>query len=103
VLFSDLNDVKSVDDVFAQITLLGKATGRASEAQALVASLRARVDAVTSKLSDVPADRQSVYHEVDSTYYSISDATFIGDLYRLLRVKNIAGDGGGSPYPQLTQ
>ncbi|HEX5479314.1 MAG TPA: cobalamin-binding protein [Dehalococcoidia bacterium] len=103
VLWSDLNDVKTVDDVFGQITLLGKATGRTDAADALVASLRQRVDAVTSKVSDVPMGQKSVYHEVDSTYYTASDGTFIGDLYRLLHVKNIAGDAGGSPYPQLTQ
>lgn len=104
VLFSDLNDVKSVDDVFAEITLLGQATGREAAADAVVASLKGRVDAVTAKLTDLPgAQQMSVYHEVDSTFYSISDATFIGGLYSLLHVKNIAGDGGGSPYPQLTQ
>ena len=102
-LWSDLNDVKTVEDVFGQITLLGKATGRTGSADAVVASLRQRVDAVTSKVSDVPMGQKSVYHEVDSTYYTASDDTFIGDLYRLLHVKNIAGDGGGSPYPQLTQ
>jgi len=104
VLFSDLNDVKTVEDVYGQIALLGKATGRSAQADALVASLRAREKKVTDFVAGVaPQDAPRVYHEVDNTYYTVSDGTFIGDMYRLLRAKNIAGDGGGSPYPQLTQ
>lgn len=102
VLFSDLNDVKTVDDVFAQITLLGKATGKTADADALLASLRAREKKVTDAVASV-TDAPRVYHEVDNTYYTASDQTFVGDLYRLLHAKNIAGDGGGVAYPQLTQ
>jgi iron complex transport system substrate-binding protein len=44
-----------------------------------------------------------VFHELDSTFYSVSEDTFVGDLYRILQMENIAGDGGGIAYPQLTQ
>ena len=104
VLFSDLNDVKTVDDVFGQISLLGKATGKEQQAEALVTSLRTRERKVTDAVANVSAaDAPTVYHEVDSTYYSAAEQTFVGDLYRLLRAKNIAADGGGVAYPQLTQ
>ncbi|HEY7802286.1 MAG TPA: helical backbone metal receptor, partial [Dehalococcoidia bacterium] len=103
VLFSDLNEVKTLDDVYGQITLLGKASGKDAEATALVASLKARAKKVTDAVQDVtPAQAPTVYHEVDDTYFTASDGSFIGNLYTLLHAKNIAGDGGGSPYPQLT-
>jgi iron complex transport system substrate-binding protein len=35
--------------------------------------------------------------------FTVSEGSFIGDLYRTLRARNIAGDGGGSAYPQMTQ
>ena len=51
-----------------------------------------------------PARRRPYTTRSTRRSYSISDSTFIGDLYRIAAArKNIAGDGGGSPYPQLTQ
>jgi cobalamin transport system substrate-binding protein len=105
VLFSDINiDVRAVDDVLGQIKLIGAATGKSANADSLIADLRGRIDAVTSKLQDVSAgDGPSVYHELDDTYYTASTGSFVGDIYNVLKAKNIAGDGGGSAYPQLTQ
>ncbi|HZP57592.1 MAG TPA: ABC transporter substrate-binding protein [Dehalococcoidia bacterium] len=102
VLFSDLNTVTTIDGVYDQIRLLGRATGTSGRAEDLVAALQARERAVTGAVADV-SDGPRVYHELDSTFYTASDASFIGDLYRLLHARNIAGDGGGNPYPQLTQ
>jgi iron complex transport system substrate-binding protein len=62
------------------------------------------VKAVEEKLVGLSNTRgPSVYHELDSTFYSVADDTFIGNLYRTLKARNIAGDGGGIAYPQLTQ
>lgn len=105
VLFADIDEsVKTVDDVLGQITLIGKITGTSDKARALVASLNARVGKVKDTVADVPAAPSiRVYHELDSTFYSASDGTFVGDVYKILRLQNIAGDGGGGAYPQLTQ
>ena len=105
VLFEDIDkSVTTVDDVMAQITLIGKITGTSDKAGALVASLNARVEKVKDAVADVPAaSSMKVYHELDSTFYSASDGTFVGDLYRILRLRNVAGDGNGVAYPQLTQ
>jgi iron complex transport system substrate-binding protein len=105
VLFVDIDtSVKTVDDVMAQITLMGKITGTTDKASAFVASLNGRVKKVKDTVADVPAtSSMTVYHELDSTFYSASDGTFVGDLYRLLKVRNVAGDGNGVAYPQLTQ
>ena len=105
VLFSDINtDVRTVNDVLRQIKLIGTATGKSANADSLISDLRERINGVTSKVEDVSAaDGPRVYHELDDTYYSASSGSFIGDVYRLLKAQNIAGDGGGVAYPQLTQ
>ena len=43
------------------------------------------------------------YHELDDTFYSVTSNTFIGTVYNLFGLKNIA-DGGpaGNDYPQLS-
>jgi iron complex transport system substrate-binding protein len=48
-------------------------------------------------------DAPTYYHELDAELYSISNDTFIGNVYRVLKARNIAGDGGGIAYPQMTQ
>jgi iron complex transport system substrate-binding protein len=104
VLYVDIDtDVRTVDDVLAQIDVIGKVTGESANASQLVTTLRTRIDNVTSALQSLPAESPiSVYHELDSTFYSVSDGTFIGDVYRILKMKNIAGNGV-TTYPQLTQ
>lgn len=105
VLYIDLDtDVKTIDSVFGQIGLMGRITGREQEALDLIAGLTARVKAIEAKLTGLPNTRgPRLYHELDSTFYSISEDTFIGNVYRTLKARNIAGDGGGVAYPQLTQ
>jgi iron complex transport system substrate-binding protein len=53
----------------------------------------------------MPAHRAplSVYHELDQTYYSATTHTFIGQIYKLLGLQNIADRAPGSNgYPQLS-
>ena len=104
VLFSDINkDVKTVDDVLAQIGLLGRVTGTTDRSAPLIDNLGGRVRKIRDALQGVDTTQAKIYHELDSTYYTASNLSFIGDLYHTLRVQNIAGNGGGQPYPQLTQ
>ncbi|HEY8172969.1 MAG TPA: ABC transporter substrate-binding protein, partial [Dehalococcoidia bacterium] len=105
VLYIDLDkDVKTVDDVYGQIGLIGRLTGTEDKAIQIITDLTARQKAVEEKLVGLPnTSGPTVYHELDSTFYSISDNTFIGSLYRTLKARNIAKDGGGIAYPQLTQ
>jgi iron complex transport system substrate-binding protein len=104
VLYVDIDrDVRTIDAVLAQIKVLGQITGNDAKASTLASSLAARIDTVKMALLSLPASPEiSVYHELDSTYYSASDDTFVGDLYRTLKATNIAGNGA-TAYPQLTQ
>jgi iron complex transport system substrate-binding protein len=105
VLYIDLDtDVKSIDDVFGQIGLLGRITGHEDASDQLLANLAARVNEVKNKMQSIASqDAPRVYHELDAELYSAAEGTFIGSLYGILKAHNIAGDGGGIAYPQLTQ
>ncbi len=105
LLYVDINkDVKTIDDIFGQITLLGRITGKIGAAQSLVATLSERRSKVETAVVGISsANAPSVYHELDATFFSASNNTFIGDIYRILHMQNIAGDAGGVAYPQLTQ
>lgn len=105
VLFEDLDtDVRTIGAVFDQVVLLGKITDQASNAASLMAALQARVRRVEDKVATVTGDgAPRVYHEIDSTFYTVSNGSFVGDLYNTLRASNIADDGAGVQYPQMTQ
>jgi iron complex transport system substrate-binding protein len=94
---------KDLDDEYAQLRELGTATGQAAGAAAEVAKIRSDVAAVVASVSK-PARRISVYHELDQTFYSATSKTFIGQIYTLLGVRDIAdrATGAAPDYPQLS-
>jgi len=98
-----LSPATDLEDTYTQITQLGEATGHGDEAQALVASMRTEIDEMIASL---PPDQgaRTFYHELDTTSFSVTSETFIGRVYGLLGLQNIAdaaGDGT-SGYPQLS-
>lgn len=92
----------SLDDAYAQIEQLGAATGHPDRAAQVVADMRSRVEQVTASL-DRPERPLRLYHEVDDSFYSVTSSTFLGELYQLLGLENIAdaADTAGVGYPQL--
>jgi iron complex transport system substrate-binding protein len=94
---------KNLDDSYAQVRQLGTATGHASAAAALVSKLRSEVASVVGSVGK-PARRLTVYHELDDTYFSATSRTFVGQVYSLLGLQNIAdrASGGAPDYPQLS-
>jgi iron complex transport system substrate-binding protein len=93
----------SLDDVYAQIDQLGTATGHASEATELVEGMRGDIDTIVDSIEPTEPP-MSFYHELDDTYYSVTSSTFIGQLYALTGLVNIADEakGAGGGYPQLS-
>ncbi len=91
-----------LDDSYAQIQQLGKATGHAAEAEGLVTAMRSEIQQIvaTAKL-ERPL---TYYHELDKNLFSATSKTFIGQLYTQLGLQNIAdkADKEGSGYPQLS-
>lgn len=92
----------SLDDVYDQIAELGILTGRIDEAAALNAQIRADIEAAIADAGDAQGVR--IYHEIDDTFYSSSSHSFVGEIYQLFGVTNIAdeADVDGSGYPQLS-
>ena len=91
----------NLDGAYGEIRQLGVITGHAKAATKLVRRMKTQITAIV-KASRKP--RLSVYHELDPTYYSASSKTFIGRIYKLFGLRNIAdaADSTGSGYPQLS-
>lgn len=94
-----------LDGTYAQMTELGLATGQIQGAADAVAKMKADVKAALDSLTK-PATEVSFYHELDPTFYSVTSTTFVGQLYALAGLTNIAdaatdaASSGG--YPQLS-
>jgi ABC-type Fe3+-hydroxamate transport system substrate-binding protein len=94
---------ETVDDTYQQLATLGDATGHADEADKVVADVQDRIAAAVDSVSaDVKGMR--VYHELDPTFFSAASGTFIGSIYVMFGLENIADEApdlsGG--YPQLS-
>jgi iron complex transport system substrate-binding protein len=94
---------KTLKGAYRQIRQLGAATGRTEAALALVARMKTRIARVVSKARE-RADGLSYYHELSPDFYSAASKTFIGQVYGLFGLRNIAdaADTTGSGYPQLS-
>ena len=91
----------TLDDTYAQITDLGRATGHVEEAAEVVEEMQAEVAAIVDA---APQDGRTYYHELDQTYFTVTSDTFIGQVYSLFGLRNIADEAGeeGNQYPQLS-
>ncbi|MDQ3176769.1 MAG: ABC transporter substrate-binding protein [Actinomycetota bacterium] len=92
----------TMDDVYAQIEQLGAVTGHVGDAAELVGQMETDLNALTEDLPKL--DRPlTYYHELDNTYFSVTSDTFIGSIYSMFGLENIADEtsdqAGG--YPQL--
>jgi iron complex transport system substrate-binding protein len=88
------------DDVYGQIEQLGAATGHIAEAAEVVANMQTDIDAAIAAAPNAPG--LTVYHELDNTLYSVTSNTFIGQVYALFGLVNIADEAQpGNDYPQL--
>jgi iron complex transport system substrate-binding protein len=92
----------TIDDTYDQVVQLGTVTGHATDADAVVRAMRDAVDEIVASAPD--GEGLTVYHELDDTYYSVTSDTFIGQVYEMFGVENIADEakGAGSGYPQLS-
>ena len=88
---------------YAQIAELGAVSGHRSEAAKVVGAMRSGIAAAVAGAKTKIAELK-VYYELDNTYYSVTSKTFIGQLLRLLGVRNVAdaADAKGTGYPQLS-
>lgn len=103
VIFFDA--AMSLDDTYRQIEALGMVTGHVEEAAAINESIETGIDQAVAAAPEVP-EGTDYYHEVDNTYYTATSTTFIGQIYSMFGLENIADaadeDGAAFGYPQLS-
>lgn len=92
----------NLNGAYAQLTALGRATGNTAGATRAIARMRAQIAAIVRSVPR-PARTITVYHELDQTGYSADSHTFVGQIYKLFGLKNIADKAAKtSNYPQLS-
>ena len=93
----------TLDDTYRQIEQVGAATGHVGDAAEVVATMQEELAEIAEEVKDAGAGL-TYYHELDDTLYSVTSKTFLGVLYGLLGLKNVAdpADKDGSGYPQLS-
>ncbi|MEU8821494.1 ABC transporter substrate-binding protein [Actinoplanes sp. NPDC048796] len=97
---------KTLDETYQQIEQLGALTGHGSEAGAVTTQMANDIKKI---VADVPKRTTplSYYYELDPTFYTVTSKTFIGEVFSLFGMTNIAdpadADGAKGGYPQLSQ
>ena len=95
----------TLDDSYRQLTELGTLTGHPGEAADQVGQMK---DGIAKLVRDVPKRPRPLtyYYELDQTFYSVTSKTFLGSLFALVGLSDIAdpADQGGKAggYPQLS-
>lgn len=94
---------QSLSDEWAQFREIGLATGHLAAADAEVARLQGRLAAIVRSVHGL-AKGVTYYQEISPSLYTATSKTFIGSLYSMLGMVNIAdaADKTGSGYPQLS-
>lgn len=93
----------NLDQAYEEIEEIGAATGHGTQADAVVGDMKERITEAVARVPK-PAKQLTYYHELDSTYYTATSNTFIGNVYALFGLKNIADSAdkpGTGAYPQL--
>lgn len=88
---------------YTEISVLGQATGQVDEATALTEEMRAEIDELVAGVPEFP-EPPSYFHELDPTLYTVTSDTFIGSVYELFGLRNIADEApdDAAGYPQLS-
>jgi len=95
----------NLDESYAQIDQLGRATGHVDEAAELAQMMSSEVDGIVAAITEAndgepSTDQPSYYHELDNTGYTALPDTFIGQIYEEAGLRSIAegetsADGSG--------
>ena len=92
----------TLEEAYQQIDDLGKVVGHIDEAQTVTQKMKDDIAGIVSGI-EAPTTPVTYYHELDDTYYSVTGNTFIGSIYELFGMRNIADETeGDTDYPQLS-
>ncbi len=84
---------------YEQMRALATLTGHIRLANHAIASMD---DKIRAAVSSAPRSHLRYYHELDPTLYSVKSSTFIGRVYELFGLQNIADKAPGAAYPKLS-
>jgi iron complex transport system substrate-binding protein len=93
----------TLQDVYAENTLLARVTDRQAGAVKLNASMAKSIKDVLAKAKK--SSKIRIFHELDDTYYSATSNTFIGKVYKsfgVVHIDDAAAGADNSGYPQLS-
>lgn len=93
---------RSLATAYTVIRQLGEATGHAKGAAPVIGEMQRRIAQIVSSVPR-PHTPLRVYHELEQNYYSATSQTFIGQIYALLGLQNIADRAhAAGAFPQLS-
>ena len=92
---------ETLDEVYADIELLGRALDRADQAEEIVREMRGGVDAVTGAVEGAEAPRvlYEVFH-AEGTTYTAGEGSFLASLIELAGGEPVTGDAQGLLAPE---
>ena len=94
-----------LDGVLRQLVILGEVTGNAVNALSVAADLEDRIAAAVAGAPELAAPL-TFFHLIDETLFTVTSATFVGAVYSLFGLVNVADaadpDGSAFGYPQLS-
>lgn len=99
-----LSNPKDLDGLYENLKIVGQLSGRASEADVLVASLQTRVQAVLDKLAPI-SSQITVFYELDGSDpakpWTAGTGTFLSQLIGMAGGQNVADSLEGA-YAQIS-
>ena len=96
------NAAATLPGAYQQIRQLGRLTGHAQQGETLVTRMKQQIATIVAK-ARTRGTGATVYHELDPTLYSVTSSTFVGRVYAMFGLRNIADAAkSGSDYPQLS-
>jgi iron complex transport system substrate-binding protein len=91
-------------DTYRQMAELGRLTGTSPAAATSIARMKSQITAAVAGFPKTSTNAPlSFFHELDPTLYSVTSQSFVGQVYSLFGLKNVAdaAPGAESGYPQL--
>lgn len=98
----ELPAATTLDESYEQTEQLGVATGHADEASELVDDMQADIDDLVTQVPERD-EPLTYYHELDDQLHTATSQTFVGQVYALAGLENVADAADdGSGYPQVS-
>jgi iron complex transport system substrate-binding protein len=96
-------EASNLAEAYEQIRVLGRATGHPARAVSVVRQMQKKINAALRSANRV-GKGLAMYHELTTDFYSTTSKSFIGQIYRLFGLQNIADAAGGTGtvFPQLS-